>query len=151
MKIYGASGHAAVVRSIPLNEFQSDDGSVVAIGHNKTRKRVAETEAAGDSFLTLVHPFSWVADDAQIGEGTVVMAGVVVQPRCVIGRHVILNTGCSVDHDCRIGDYAHIAPGVHLCGGVTVGEGALMGVCSCAVPEAKILAWSLVKAGSVAK
>lgn len=150
MKIYGDGGHASVVRSIPLSEFQVD-GSIVAIGNNYDRKRVVETEAKNDTFAILIHPFSFEADDVVIGEGTVIMAGAVVQPGCIIGKHVILNTGCTIDHGCVIGDYAHIAPGAHLCGDVRVGEGALMGVGSCAVPGAVIPPWSLVKAGSVAK
>ena len=42
-----------------------------------------------------------------------------------VGGNVIINTGATVDHDCRIEDAVHIAPGCHLCGGVSVGAGQL--------------------------
>lgn len=145
--IYGDGGHASVIKSF----FDGWDGSVVAIGDNTIRKREVERlTVEGWRWTFAIHPKSIVAD-VHIGEGTVIMAGAVVQPNAWIGRHVIINTGATVDHDCVIEDYAHIAPGVHLCGNVHVGEGALVGVGSCAVPGAKIPAWSLVKAGSVVK
>ena len=147
MRIVGDGGHALAVKAIPLNEFQ-ENGTIVAIGDNATRKRVVEEECAGHSFTTLIHPFSWVADDVKIGEGTVIMAGAVIQPGVVIGKHVIVNTGATVDHGCQVGDYVHLAPGVHLCGNVRVGEGALVGVGNGIPPGVEIEPWTLVKCKS---
>ena len=74
----------------------------------------------------------------------------VVQPDAVIGDHVIVNTGATIDHDCTIGDYAHLAPGVHLSGSVHVGEGAFLGIGSVVIPGVKIGRWSTLGAGAVA-
>lgn len=145
MKIIGDGGHAAVIKSLPPK-----DGTIIAVGDNAARKREAEARP-NETFPVLIHPDASVNNPTYIGEGTVIMAGAVVQPHATIGRHVIINTGATVDHHCVIGDYAHIGPGTHLAGNVTVGEGALMGVGSCAVPGAIIPAWSLVKAGETAK
>jgi acetyltransferase-like isoleucine patch superfamily enzyme len=41
-----------------------------------------------------------------------------------------------------------VAPGARLAGNVTVGEGALVGIGSCAVPGVSIGAWSVVGAGA---
>ena len=46
-------------------------------------------------------------------------------------------------------DFAHIAPKVALCGGVKVGEGALLGVGVVVIPGIKIGKWSIIGAGSV--
>ena len=27
-----------------------------------------------------------------------------------IGKHCIINTNCSIDHDCKVSDFVHIAP-----------------------------------------
>ncbi len=154
MKIIGDGGHAAVIRSLPDPGW----GTIIAVGNNAARKREAELlklekriPNSGPRSPILIHPNASINGPVDIGEGTVVMDGVVVQPHVKIGRHVILNSSCSVDHHCIIGDYAHIGPGAHLAGNVTVGEGAFMGVGSCAVPGAIIPAWSLVKAGERAK
>ncbi len=57
-----------------------------------------------------------------------VFAGALVQPDAVIGDHVIVNTGATIDHDRIVDDCAHLAPGVHLAGSVQVGEGAFLGI-----------------------
>lgn len=149
--IQGDGGHAKVVREIlKLDRLSiARVGSIVAVGDNEHRRK--EVERIGGPFTWAFHPSAIIPDGTAVGNGTVICAGAVIQPDVRIGKHVIINTGATVDHDCVIEDYAHIAPGVHLCGGVHVGEGALVGVGSCAVPGAKIPAWSLVKAGSVCK
>jgi acyl-[acyl carrier protein]--UDP-N-acetylglucosamine O-acyltransferase len=59
-----------------------------------------------------------------------------------------VNTGATVDHECVIEDFAHIAPGVHLGGRVTVGRGALVGIGSSAVQCVRIGEWATVGAGA---
>ena len=49
-------------------------------------------------------------------------------PEASIGLGVILNTGCSIDHDCVLGDAVHISPGVRLAGGVHVGDLSWVGI-----------------------
>lgn len=152
--IQGNGGHALVIKDL-LETTKQEYGAqvaVIAVGKNADRKAEAERLAANFTFVpALVHPSASVSRMATLGEGTVVMAGAIVQAGARIGKHVIINTAASVDHGCVIGDYAHIGPGVHLCGGVCVGEGALLGVGSCAVPGAKVAAWELVRAGTVVK
>ncbi len=77
------------------------------------------------------------------------MPGVIVQADARLGRHVIVNTAATVDHDCVLGDFAHIAPGVVLCGAVQVGEGTLVGAGSVIAPNLTIGANCLIAAGSV--
>lgn len=140
MKIIGGGGHASVIKTF-------FDGDIVAIGDNATRKLVVE-EMVREGWWTneaAIHPSAIIAAGVPIGVGTVVMAGVIVQTGSKIGQHVILNTGCTVDHHCVIGDYAHIAPGAHLCGGVIVGEGALVGVGVGLEPGSVVPAWHIVK------
>jgi len=151
IKFIGSGSHAKVLRDVIRTTNWEASGTIIAVGDNRTRQKEA-AYLSSDNFAILIHHSAITTSaDTQIGEGTVIMAGVIIQPGCRIGKHVILNTACTIDHDCIIEDFVHIAPGVHLCGGVHVGEGALMGVGSCAVPKAKIESWSLVKAGSVAK
>jgi len=132
-----------------LDRRLSSAAVVIAIGDNATRARVAERLAAmGVTFATVVHPSSSLGEDVALGHGTVVLAGVVVNSGSVVGRHVILNTSSSVDHDCRIGDFVHVSPGVRLAGGVHVGAHAHLGIGACAVPNVSIGAGSIVGAGA---
>lgn len=120
---------------------------LIAIGSNEARRRLA-AELECPWAPPLVHPRAWVDPHAELGEGTIVMAGAMVQPGAAAGRHAILNTSCSVDHDCRIGDFCHVCPGCHLPGAVVLEEGAMMGAGSCARPGVTIGAWTTVGAGA---
>lgn len=133
-------GDFSLAANYPDAEF------ILAIGDNSTRARLAETLAL--PWATLIHPSAVIAASHPIGEGTVIFAGAVVQPDTKIGRHVILNTSCSIDHDGVVGDFAHLAPGVHLSGNVTIGEGVLMGVGSCGKPGVTIAPGITVGAGA---
>jgi sugar O-acyltransferase (sialic acid O-acetyltransferase NeuD family) len=123
--------------------------AIIAVGDNQSRRRLAQRFDGRLAWATVVHPTAVVAPDVTLGAGSVVCAGVIVQPATSIEAHVILNTACSVDHDCRIGAFAHIAPGSHLAGSVTVDEGALLGIGTCVIPGRRIGAWAVVGAGSV--
>lgn len=122
--------------------------AIIAIGSNQARQSIARRLAGLVEWLTVVHPQATVAEGVLLGEGTVVFAGAVVQPDARIGRHVILNTCCSVDHDCVIEDFAHIAPGARLAGNCTVEEAVLLGIGSSVVPGLTIGAGSIVGAGA---
>jgi len=123
--------------------------AIIAIGCNRARAVVAGRLAGRVSWATAIHPTAHLAPGVRIGEGTVVFAGAIVQPGSVIGRHVIINTACSVDHDGSIEDFVHIAPGVRLAGNVQVGVGVLLGIGCCVIPERTIGAWATIGAGSV--
>jgi len=123
--------------------------AIVTIGDNAVRAAVAaHLEQIGWRFASAVHPRACIGRGAQIGPGSVVMAGCVVNSDTHLGAHVIVNTGATVDHDCRIGDAVHIAPGCHLCGGVSVGPGTLLGAGTAVTPGVKIGARVVVGAGS---
>jgi sugar O-acyltransferase (sialic acid O-acetyltransferase NeuD family) len=123
---------------------------VVAIGQNETRRRIFELlRAKGAPIATIVHPRACVASSCSIAAGTVVFAGVVVNPDTRIGANVILNTSSSIDHDGVIGDHAHVSPGVHVGGTVSVGEGTHIGIGATLRNDIRVGSWCLVGAGSV--
>lgn len=123
--------------------------AIVTIGDNASRAEVAaHLEQLGWRFAIAVHPRACIGRGAQIGPGSVVMAGCVVNADAHLGAHVILNTGATVDHDCRIADAVHIAPGCHLCGDVSVGQGTLLGAGSIVTPGVRIGRRAIVGAGS---
>jgi sugar O-acyltransferase (sialic acid O-acetyltransferase NeuD family) len=122
---------------------------IVAIGDNAARARIAAwLEERGYSAASALHPAATIARRVEIGAGTAVMAGAVINSDSRIGSHVIVNTGATIDHDCVIGDFAHIAPGCHLCGGVRVGSGTLLGVGTSVIPGVTIGANAVIGAGS---
>ena len=125
------------------------DAIVIGIGHNETRKRVFEImRLRGERFASAVHPRSIIAREVEIGQGSMICAGVIINPGSRIGSNVILNTACSIDHHNHVGDHAHIGPGAHLAGEVSVGDGAFIGTGASVIPSLNIGPWSVVGAGS---
>ncbi len=173
MYLYGASGHAKVIKDIldacgikvealvddnpNVNELQgvpvvhSAEGLspfIISIGNNKVRKMIAERLSQAE-FVVAIHPSAIISPSATIGRGSVVMQGAIVQADARIGDHCIINTGATIDHECVIGDYAHISPNATLCGNVEVGEGSWIGAGATVIPGVKIGKWALIGAGSV--
>lgn len=174
--LYGASGHGKVVADIATSrakevafflddnpsvtllcdhkvvntsayQIQNQDSIVLSIGNNAIRKKIAKKLKA--RFKTLIHPKAHLSSLVSIGEGTVIMAGVIVNPDSRIGNHVILNTGCIIEHDNTIEDFAHISPGAHLAGNVTVKEGAHVGIGASIIQGITIGKWATIGAGAV--
>ena len=173
--IIGASGHGKVVADIAaligyrdivfLDDDQSikecagwpvvgkskeaPDGEVfVAVGKAETRKMLME-RYSDRTQPTLIHPNAVMAGDVEIGSGSVVMAGAVINPGVKIGRGVIVNTSSSIDHDCLIGDYSHISVGAHLCGTVLVGGMTWIGAGATISNNVNICGGCTVGAGAV--
>ncbi|MDX1754696.1 MAG: acetyltransferase [Marinobacter sp.] len=114
------------------------------------RQRLFQTLTdQGYEFPALIHPAASVSDGARISPGAQVMRGSVVQTCAVIGRNTIVNTSASVDHDCQVGAHCHVAPGVTLCGEVTVKEGAFVGAGATVIQGVRIGAGAVIGAGSV--
>lgn len=93
----------------------------VAIGNNAVRKKISEKYNML-KFYTAIHPSAVIAMDVEIGEGSCVMAGVVINTSARIGKHCIINSGSVVEHDNKLADFVHLSPGAVLCGTVSVGE-----------------------------
>ncbi len=122
---------------------------VLCIGNNKIRKKVAN-QFPNIAFYLAIHQKTLISShEVTIGQGTVVMAGAIINPSVKIGEHCIINTGAVVEHDCKIGDYVHICPNVSLAGGVEVGEGTQVGIGTSVIQLIKIGKWATIGAGTV--
>ena len=95
---------------------------IIGIGNNKIRKSISNKNPE-IKWYTAIHPSAIIGSDVIVQEGTVIMAGVVINIGTVIGKHCIINTCSSLDHDNYIENYVHISPGTHLAGTVRIGEG----------------------------
>lgn len=102
-------------------EKYKDCHFIIGIGSNKIRKNISE-KYPNLKWYTAIHPNAIIANEVKIGEGTVIMAGAVINTGTKIGRHCIVNTSSSLDHDNILEDYVHISPGAHLAGTVKICE-----------------------------
>ena len=124
---------------------------IFAFGDCQARLRLSEFVRAekGFNLAIAIHPRATVAEDARVGNGTVIAAGAVASAASRIGENVIINTCSSIDHECEIQDGAHISPGAHLGGKVTVGRGTWIGIGAIVKDGVQIGRNSQVGAGSI--
>jgi UDP-N-acetylbacillosamine N-acetyltransferase len=136
---------------IDLSQFIKEDIHIVlGLGNNKARKNLYENLKSNKiSIEILQHPRASVSDLSSIDEGTAVMSSAIINPFVKIGKAVICNSGCIIEHECVIKDYAHIAPGAVLAGNVLVGESSFVGANAFIKQGIKIGRNVTVGAGSV--
>lgn len=134
------------VAAIPRIEH---DGLIVAIGENSLRARLHARIGNHVRFAIARHPSALIARGATVGDGSMICARVVIGCGSRVGRGVILNTACTVDHHAWLDDFVHVAPGVHLGGDVSVGRGTLLGIGAVVLPGISIGAHAVVGAGAV--
>lgn len=133
-----------------FRSFVEKNGTVyglIGIGSNEVRERLSREYPM--KYAVAIHPTAILAEDVKIGEGTVVMAGAIINPGARIGRHCIINTGAIVEHDCEIGDFVHISPGVKMAGDVKIGRMSHIGVGTSIIPKITIGENVVVGAGAV--
>ena len=101
----------------------------VAIKYNFIRKEKFLEFNKHFNMISLIHPKSIISTDSmRIGSGSVIMAGVIINPSVKIGNSTIVNTGSIVDHETIINDYVHISPGVTIGGQVKIGSNSWLGI-----------------------
>lgn len=133
-----------------LSRLKEFDGVVVTIGHCATRLiKYQQLHQAGARMASVVHPKAFVGRGVEIGAGSVLMAGAIINIDSTVGDACIINTGATVDHDTYLADGVHICPGAHLAGDVRVGEGSWVGIGAVVRQSLSIGAGVTVGAGAV--
>ena len=126
-------------------------GMIVAIGDNFIRSKVAARlrEACPSlPFVSAIHPDASIAKDVSTDEGTVIMAGVRVNPSCQIGRFCILNTNSSLDHDSIMENFSSLAPHVTTGGNCRIGEYSAISIGSMLIQDVHVGEHTVIGAGS---
>lgn len=176
MLLYGGSGHAKVIidcllaNGLPVQGIFDDNRAlvsllhfpvigpyekdylpleelIVSIGNNVIRKKAAQN--IRHIFGKVVHPTALLSTFASVKEGTVVFHYSVIQAGAIIGKHCIINTSASIDHDCELEDFVHISPNATLSGNVKVGEGTHIGAGATVIQGITIGKWCTIGAGAV--
>ena len=127
-------------------------GGVIAIGDNGLRKKVNDKilRACPDfNFLSFVHPSASMGKSAEVGIGSVILAGVIVNSDCRIGNHCILNTNSSLDHDSVMNNFSSLAPNSTVGGNVKIGEVSSIALGANIIQNITIGKHALIGAGSV--
>lgn len=143
-------GLEVIGKTADVFTYKDEADFFVAIGSNATREKIQEKLIEeGLDLVSLIHPSAVIGTDVEIGIGSVVMAGVVINSSTRISKGCIINTSSSLDHDNVIEDYVHISPGINMAGTVKVGKGSWIGIGSVVSNNVNICSGCKVGAGAV--
>lgn len=143
-------GIEVIGKSTDALKYIKDYDIFVGIGNNAVREKIQEQLEYEDSSIpVLVHPAAVIGEQVELGIGTVIMAGVVINCCTKIGKGCIINTGATIDHDNLIEDYVHISPGAHTAGTVSIGRKTWLGIGSIVINNIEIAGDCKVGAGAV--
>lgn len=135
-----------------LRAAQPGCGIAIAFAGTKPehlRRRLqlfADFTAVGHHCPVLQHPAATVSASAELGMGSQVMGGAVINPAVKIGQGCIINTRAVVEHDVVLGAGSHVAPGAVLLGASKIGESCLIGAGAVILPGTVIADGTLVPA-----
>jgi sugar O-acyltransferase (sialic acid O-acetyltransferase NeuD family) len=121
----------------------------LGIGGSATKRKVVEqVRAAGGQFVQLVHPRAVVGRRVELGEGTIVCAGVAITTDITIGSFCTFNLNVTIGHDSDIADFCTFAPGAQISGDVKIGEGTDFGTGATIIQGKSVGEWSIIGAGA---
>ena len=110
---------------------QQYKNALITVGQIKTPKiRIKLYQLLKELDFTLpviVSPHAYVSKHAQIGEGSIIMHGVIINANAKIGNNCIINNRALIEHDAVIGDHCHIATGAIINGEVSVENETFIG------------------------
>jgi sugar O-acyltransferase (sialic acid O-acetyltransferase NeuD family) len=135
-----------------VNAYDKPLALVLAIGNQKTRKKVVENITNPHiTYPNLIYPDVWYLDKStvEIGMGNVICGATTFSCDVKIGNFNLLNGFVNVGHDVEIGDFNSIMPGVRISGEVHIGSENLLGVGSIILQQTKIGERVTIGAGGV--
>ena len=104
-------------RVIKFSECDLDKMSfIIAIGDPMLKKKVCKELPNNIHFTSLISPLSFFAVDVKHSHGLIVMPFSYVSCNVKIGKHVHINSHCTIGHDSNIGDYSTTACSVMIAG-----------------------------------
>ena len=114
-------------RHIDLNSFY-----FIAVGSSILRKKIyleiKSYKIKKFRPIKIISSNSCIDSTVKIGDGTLIMPGVIINCNSKIGNYTIINTSSSLDHDNIIKNFSTIAPGVNTAGNVRINDSCTIGI-----------------------
>ena len=103
----------------------------ITVGFIKSSKRRVELynqiRSFGGSFPSIYSPKSHISKYAEVGEGTIVMHGAIINADAKVGNNCIINNQALIEHDVIVSDNTHISTGARINGECCIGENCFIG------------------------
>jgi sugar O-acyltransferase (sialic acid O-acetyltransferase NeuD family) len=121
----------------------------IAVGHNCTREKLYLRHKSDAAYSCVLSSDAYIAETACVKDGTFIAPKSVVSADAEVGIGTIINHGVIVEHDCKIGDFCHLAPNSTVLGGSVLGRRVFLGAGATVLPGLKIAADVIIGAGAV--
>ena len=120
----------------------------IAIGNNRSRSIIMEQlTKLNKEVITLVHPAAFLSQTCEVGMGTFVGAGAILNGDTVVGNVCIIEAGCVIQNNTRIGDAVCISSGCSIAARVIISDESFIGIDSCVLPDISIGQGVMIGAG----
>ena len=147
----GLNDSDRVISSIESFRPEPNDRLIIGVGDPALRRQLTVSlSQRGARFCNVLHPLSWVAPTAELGEGCILGPFTFVGPGARLGNHVVLNCYASVGHDAHVEQFTVLSPYAVVNGAVSLGEEVFLGTHATVVAGKSVGAHSKLSAGSVA-
>ena len=130
-----------------IKQYKNAHISIGQIDTDKRNNIYSQILNLGFSMPTIISPNAYVSEHADIGDGTIIMHGVIINTGVKIGDNCIINSKALIEHDVQIQDGCHISTNSVLNGNVKIGTGAFIGSSVCIKNNISIGKYSIIGMG----
>jgi sugar O-acyltransferase (sialic acid O-acetyltransferase NeuD family) len=131
------------------------DHALVTIGQlrsSELRERLYEKLIKiGYILPSIISPSAYIAREAHVGKGSIVMHHAIVNTKASVGYNCIINTKSLIEHDAVVLDHCHVSTGAIVNGGAKVHSGSFVGSSAVVVHNVIVPEKSFIKANQVFK
>jgi sugar O-acyltransferase (sialic acid O-acetyltransferase NeuD family) len=150
----GVEGYRTVGLSEAVREFSPDTHRVImAMGYGDLNRARADMfvrlKAIGYGVETYVHPDARIHTDRQVGEGSVVLPGAVIEPYAQVGANTMVWCNVTVAHHSSVGDNCWLGAGTVISGQAKVLHNTFLGVNCTVVNDVTVGEFNIVGAAAM--
>lgn len=142
-------GYPPVLASPEEYAIRAGDRFLVAVGDPAAKMRYVRMIAErGGRFKSVIHPTAYIGMNVTVSPGCIVCPHVAISNDTLVGSHVIVNLGVTINHDNQIGDGCTICPSARLAGRVKIGRNVFVGTGAILIPDVALGDGVFVAAGA---
>lgn len=131
--------------------FTKDNRFAIGVGNPKNRKIIFDKlRSIGGESVTVISPHAIIGKyDINIGNGSAIMSGAIIESTASIGENCLINLNAMVTHGSVIGNFTEISIGAAIAGNSIIGNNVFIGANSTILPNITIGKNVVIAAGSV--
>lgn len=120
------------------------------ISTNNVRKKIyLKLIKLGFNIPKIISPYSYISKNAEVGKGSIVHHGVIINALANIGNNCIINSKALIEHGVKVGDHTHVSTGCIINGDTTIESECFLGSRSVIRHSTRIKKKSFIKMGKL--